>query len=316
MFMQTKTVLMKFNLVPWRVLLAGLIVLPLTLTGHPGPPVNSLVFTISPNADVDTTLSRYERGAILIGEVYGNPDAAKNLIESLRDIAPDMGRFIIEFPYGDIYSRPGLDMKSREIATVAALTAMGNAKPQLQTHIRASLNVGLTEVEIMECIIQMSLYAGFPASLNAIQAAREVFGESDSGAKFRPEMSESDQSTRYQRGSVLLGEVYGNPDAAKNMVEGLRDIAPDMARFIIEFPYGDVYSRPGLDMKLREIATVAALTALGTAKPQLQTHIRASLNIGLTEEEITECIIQMALYAGFPASLNGLQAAKEVFKEQ
>lgn len=259
--------------------------------------------------------SRFERGSKLIGQVYGNPDAAKNLIESMSDIAPDMARFIIEFPYGDIYSRPGLDMKSRELATVAALTAMGNAAPQLKTHIRASLNVGLTKEAIMECIIQISLYAGFPASLNAIQAAKEVFQEGK-GTPFQPKMSKSDQATRYKRGAVLIGEVYGTPKAAENLEKGLEDIAPDMARFIIEFPYGDIYSRPGLDMKSRELATVAALTAMGTATPQLKTHIRASLNVGLNEVQIKECMIQMALYAGFPASLNALQAAKEVFQEK
>jgi len=258
---------------------------------------------------------RFERGSKLIGEVYGDPEAGKKLIEGLSDIAPDMGRFIIEFPYGDIYSRPGLDMKSREIATVAALTAMGNAAPQLKTHIRASLNVGLKKEEIMECIIQMCLYAGFPASLNAIQTAREVFQEGI-GEKFEPEMTKGDPTTRLERGSELIGKVYGDPNAAQNMKNGLGDIAPDMARFILEFPYGDIYNRPGLDMKSREIATVAALTAMGTATPQLKTHIRASLNVGLTKTEITECIIQMALYAGFPASLNALQAAKEVFQEK
>jgi len=256
---------------------------------------------------------RFKRGSKLIGEVYGDPNAAENLIKNL-DIAPDMARFIIEFPYGDVYSRPGLDMKSREIATVAALTAMGNAVPQLKTHIRASLNVGLKEEEILECIIQMALYAGFPASLNALQTAKEVFAEK--GQKHSPKMTKSEPATRYKRGSVLIGEVYGNPDAAKNLEKGLGDIAPDMARFIIEFPYGDVYSRPGLDMKSREIATVAALTAMGNAAPQLKTHIRASLNVGLNETEIKECIIQMCLYAGFPASLNALQVAKEVFAEK
>ena len=263
----------------------------------------------------DPESSRFERGSKLIGEVYGTPDAAKNLMESMKDIAPDMARFIIEFPYGDVYSRPGLDMKSREIATVAALTAMGNAQPQLKTHIRASLNVGLKEEEIMECIIQMSLYAGFPASLNAIQTAKEVFAEGK-GSKYQPKVTKSDPDTRYKRGAVLIGEVYGTPNAAENLEKGLGDIAPDMARFIIEFPYGDVYSRPGLDMKSREIATVAALTAMGNATPQLKTHIRASLNVGLNEVEIKECIIQMCLYAGFPASLNALQTAKEVFAEK
>lgn len=257
---------------------------------------------------------RFKRGSKLIGEVYGDPNAAENMMNSMKDMAPDMARFIMEFAYGDVYSRPGLDMKSREIATVAALTAMGNAAPQLKTHIRASLNVGLNHDQIMETIIQMALYAGFPASLNAIQVAKEVFAEK--GKKYQPKVIKSDQATRYKRGSKLIGEVYGDPNAAENMEKGLGDIAPDMARFIIEFPYGDVYSRPGLDMKLREIATVAACTALGTATPQLKTHIRASLNVGLTEVEIKECIIQMALYAGFPASLNALQAAKEVFAEK
>lgn len=266
-------------------------------------------------AQVQGESSRFERGSKLIGEVYGDPDAGKKLIEGLSDIAPDMARFIIEFPYGDVYSRPGLDMKKREIATVAALTAMGNARPQLKTHIRASINVGLKKEEIMECIIQMALYAGFPASLNAIDAAREVFNEGK-GEPFNPKMTQGDQATRYKRGSELIGKVYGDPNAAQKMEKSLGDIAPDMARFILEFPYGDVYSRPGLDMKSREIATVAALTALGTATPQLKTHIRASLNVGLTKTEITECIIQMALYAGFPAALNALDAAREVFQEK
>lgn len=260
----------------------------------------------------DDAGDRYTRGAKLIGEVYGNPNAAEDLEANLADIAPDMARFIIEFPYGDIYSRPGLDMKSREIATVAALTAMGTARPQLKTHIRASLNVGVKPVEIVETIIQMALYPGFPASLNALDAAQEVFEEE--GVNFQPSVIEPNEN-RYDDGSVLIGEVYGNPNAAENMKRGLGDIAPDMARFILEFPYGDIYSRPGLDMKSREIATVAALTALGNARPQLKTHIRASLNVGLTQEEIVETIIQMALYAGFPASLNALDAAQEVFEE-
>jgi 4-carboxymuconolactone decarboxylase len=260
--------------------------------------------------------TRFERGSKLIGEVYGDPDAAKKLIESWSDIAPDIARFIIEFPYGDVYSRPGLDMKKREIATVAALTAMGTATPQLKTHIRASLTVGLKPEEIVETIIQMSLYSGFPSALNALQATREVFDEKKATVNFKPKITQSDQATRYKRGAVLIGEVYGNPKAAENLIKGWEDIAPDIARFIVEFPYGDVYSRPGLDMKSREIATVAALTAMGNATPQLKTHIRASLQVGLTRTEVTECIIQMALYAGFPASLNALQAAREVFAEK
>ena len=93
----------------------------------------------------------------------------------------------------------------------------------------------------------------------------------------------------------------------------MADIAPDFARYVIEFSFGDIYSRPGLDLRAREIATIAALTALGNASPQLKVHIEAGLNVGLSREEITEVMMQMAVYAGFPAALNGLFAAKEVF---
>jgi len=102
-------------------------------------------------------------------------EAGANVVESLKDIAPDFADYLIEFPFGDIYSRPGLDLRSREIATIAALTAMGNATPQLKVHITAGLNVGLSQEEVVESIMQMAVYAGFPAALNGLFAARDVF---------------------------------------------------------------------------------------------------------------------------------------------
>ena len=97
------------------------------------------------------------------------------------------------------------------------------------------------------------------------------------------------------------------------MIAALADIAPDFATYLFEFPFGDIYSRSGLDTKAREVATIAALTAIGHAAPQLKVHIEAGLNVGLSRIEITEIIMQMAVYAGFPAALNGLFAAKDVF---
>jgi 4-carboxymuconolactone decarboxylase len=120
---------------------------------------------------------RYQRGWEKLKEIDG--EAGERVIASLKDIAPDLARYIIEFAFGDIYCRPGLDLKSREIATVAALTALGNAAPQLQVHIHAALNVGVSRTEIIEVILQMAVYAGFPAALNGMFAAREVFGERD-----------------------------------------------------------------------------------------------------------------------------------------
>ena len=122
------------------------------------------------------------------------------------------------------------------------------------------------------------------------------------------------KSERYNMGWEKLKEIDGK--AGENVVEAMRDIAPDFADLLIEFPFGDVYSRKGLDLKSREIATISALTAMGTAMPQLKVHIHGALNVGCTQEEIIEVMIQMAVYAGFPSALNGLFVAKEVFDER
>ncbi len=100
-------------------------------------------------------------------------------MDTLKDIAPDFARFIIEFPYGDIYSREILSPKERQIATIASLTTLGNAPTELKAHIQGGLNVGCTQQEIVEVIIQMAVYAGFPAAVNAILVAKEVFAELD-----------------------------------------------------------------------------------------------------------------------------------------
>jgi 4-carboxymuconolactone decarboxylase len=123
--------------------------------------------------------------------------------------------------------------------------------------------------------------------------------------------SSNDGNLRYARGLAKLQEIDG--EGGVKVVESLADIAPDFARLLIEFPFGDVYSRPGLDLRAREIAVVAALTAMGNAAPQLKVHIQGALNVGVTRTEVVEIIMQMAVYAGFPAALNGLTAAREVF---
>ena len=107
-------------------------------------------------------------------EIVAGPHGAE-VIRSLEDIAPDLGRYIIEFAYGDIFARPGLDLKTRELTKVAALTAMGTAAPQLKVHMQAASRVGATRQEIVETIMQVIPYAGFPAALNAVAIARDVF---------------------------------------------------------------------------------------------------------------------------------------------
>ena len=268
--------------------------------------------TTNPTAKADALMNksseRYNVGIEVLKQVGGeNYDVP---INSLRSIAPDLARLTVEFAYGDVMSREALDLKTRQISTVAALAALGNAQPQLEYHINGALNVGCSPAQVIEAILLSTVYAGFPAALNGIFSAREVF--QDRGITFTPNTSPTGNE-RYARGLRTLEQVSAGSGA--NVVKSLEDVAPDLARFIIEFAYGDIIARPGLDYRSKELATVALLTALGTAQPQLEVHINAALNVGASREEIVEVIQQMAVYAGFPAALNGITVAQEVFAE-
>lgn len=120
-------------------------------------------------------------------------------------------------------------------------------------------------------------------------------------------------STRYTRGQEALARIHGH--IGEGVMNELSNIAPDFARFIIEFPYGDIYSREGLSPKERQIATIASLVTLGNAPTELKAHIQGAVNVGCSQAEIVEVIMQMAVYAGFPAAVNALLVAKDVFAE-
>jgi 4-carboxymuconolactone decarboxylase len=119
---------------------------------------------------------------------------------------------------------------------------------------------------------------------------------------------------RHARGLAMLERVDGPGGVA--VVEELARRFPDMARCVVDYPFGDIYARPGLGLREREIAVVAALCALGNAAPQLRVHVDAALHVGCTPREIVEVVMQMSVYAGFPAALNGLAAVREVFERR
>lgn len=122
---------------------------------------------------------RRTRGMRALTEITGESGAA--VIDGLRAIAPDFADWIVDFSYGDVMARPGLDLRSRLLATVAALTALGHAQPQLRVHIAGALQVGCRPQEIIEVILQMAVFAGFPAAINALTVARDVFDGRESG---------------------------------------------------------------------------------------------------------------------------------------
>ena len=119
--------------------------------------------------------------------------------------------------------------------------------------------------------------------------------------------------TRYEKGKKTLEGIQER--SVEEIFADLEDVAPDLSRFVVEFPYSEIYTRDEVDLKTREICTVAALTVLGTV-PQLKDHINAALNVGNSPKEIVEIIMQMSAYCGFPKAINGVIAAKEVFTER
>jgi 4-carboxymuconolactone decarboxylase len=119
---------------------------------------------------------------------------------------------------------------------------------------------------------------------------------------------------RYDKGMKMLAQV--SAESGEAVIRSLAEYAPFLACMTVEFPYGDVFSRPQLTLKQRELITVAGLVAMGTARPQLKVHLNAAFNVGLTREEILESIIHMAVYSGFPSAINGVFAMKEVEAER
>jgi 4-carboxymuconolactone decarboxylase len=125
---------------------------------------------------------------------------------------------------------------------------------------------------------------------------------------------QTEQSERYQRGWQRLIEV--DAEGGERVIESLKGVAPDLGRYVVEFAYGEIYQRPVLDLRQRQLVTISALTTLGGAEPQLEVHINAGLNVGLTAREVVEAILHCIPYTGFPRVLNAILVAKRVFEER
>lgn len=124
---------------------------------------------------------------------------------------------------------------------------------------------------------------------------------------------------RYQKGLDKLMEYTmtsnNNISTHLKIEENLKDIAPDVSKFIIEFAYGDIYTRSGLDNQQRALVVISSLVTQGT-EPQLELHINTGLTSGLKPRQIVETIIQLIPYTGFPRVLNALEVAKKVFADR
>lgn len=124
---------------------------------------------------------------------------------------------------------------------------------------------------------------------------------------------------RYQKGIEKIQEftvnhTEENPTGEMEIGEAFKELAPDLSKYVVEYAFGDIYARPGLDNKQKVLTTIAGLVAQGM--PQIEIHINSGLNVGLTPEEIVGCIMHLLPYTGFPRVLNALKVAQKVFEER
>ena len=257
---------------------------------------------------------RYTRGWVKLQEIDG--EAGENVINGLKDISPDLARFIIEYSFGDVYSLNNLDNKSKEVVAVSSLIAQG-AIPQLRVHLNGALNTGCSITEIKEIILQMSVYTGFPKSINAMNALKEVLSERINKGINDIEgvcSQDVDSIDRYTKGAEAL--ICLDSLQVQRLKEAYNDFVPELVQFTLEYAFADIHSRQGLEKRYRQIATIAALATLGNASSQLKFHINAALNIGVTEDEIKEIMLLMTVYAGFPSAINGINSLIGIINER
>jgi len=117
-------------------------------------------------------VSPRERGERLLRKIDGDK-VADNLLREYQDVAPDFARYLVEFAFGEIYARDG-DLRHKEIVAITSLATMGGCDRQLETHVHGALNVGLSEADIVEVVMTLIPYVGFPKTLNAMAVVKRV----------------------------------------------------------------------------------------------------------------------------------------------
>lgn len=222
---------------------------------------------------------------------------------------PGLRNFTGEAIFGSVWSRPGLDVRYRMLATLSVLSSLQRLS-QFHTYVHSALNMGLDPEEIQEVPIHCSLYAGFPSAVNSLELVHEAFRERDIEPP-RTEVPEVSLEEMEARGRELREQLFG-PDGQQGYASALEDLAPDLRVLTYQFGFGEIFFRPGLDLKSRVVCTTAALTAL-RADGQLRNFLRAGPRVGFSQEEMVEVLMQTGGYAGYPAALNAISIAAEVW---
>lgn len=219
------------------------------------------------------------------------------------DGAPAFMRMLnTEALYGAIWSRPGLALDDRMVCALAALGAVQRL-PRLGRHVGAALALGLSARTIVEILIQIGIYAGFAASEEAIATAAAAFAER--GIAMPEETVREDSlEALTARGRELMQQLHG-ARATGGYAAPDNPVTGALYPLAIQYGYGEIWFRPGLDLRRRALVAVAAFTAL-RLDGQVRKFGESALNMGLNRTEVIEAVIQTAPLSGFAPALNAL----------
>ena len=257
-----------------------------------------------------TNDQRYARGIEILRRI-GGPDFDVQL-QAAAQTAPELARLTVEFAYGDIIARQGLALPLRQVVTVAALLGHRNAEPQLRYHMVGYLNVGGAPQVLIELLFVSIVVLGFPVAIHAIALVRDIFKER--GIELPRLSADQDDGThRQHEGRRVMDALLRDADATFAQWEIHH---PSFARWSLEFEYGEIFARDALDERTRQLAIVIMLATAGNRAVALQRHIEAALRAGLSQVELTEAFMQLAIYAGFPTALNAITTATAVFSSE
>ena len=222
---------------------------------------------------------------------------------------PELMEILRRFIFGDVFDTGVLGDQTRELITVTVLACL-QTLPQLKSHTAAALRVGVPPVQIREAIYQLAPFIGFPRTLNAVATINDVFADHDIELPLPAQGTVSDPD-RYEQGLAEQLPLYGNEikDNLADLPEPLNEALP---RFLTEFCFGDFYTRGGLTLAQRELLVLCALTTIGDTAVQLGPHGRACLQVGNTKTEVIAALVHCFPYIGFPRSVAGVRAVKDL----
>lgn len=223
---------------------------------------------------------------------------------------PEFMKILQRFIFGEVCYAGSLDDKIRELITITVLT-VNQTLPQLEAHVGACLNVGLSPLEIREAIYQCAPFIGFPKTLNAISGMNKIFEEHKISLPLETAATVTEE-TRFKEGLKLQAPLYGSEikDKYEWLPKPFSELIPE---WLTKLCFADFNTRRGLDGKTRELLTVVMLAAMGGAETQVRSHVIGALKAGNTAEEIVCALVQAMPYMGIPRLFNALNSIREYF---